>query len=363
MAVGATGGRRGARRLVRRSPIIADASSVPGRGAGRSDIIAAFPRDVRTAPLPLEALSPDPPLRPSLSGRVRVAIVGMLLVASTDVMLLRSSSRCSTTSAPSTPTRCGGCRYSIVGVFVLRGIGSYASEYGLAWIGSRVVYDLRCEACDHLLRLPTPFYDATLGGIPAVPDHVRRAADRGDGVRGDHRQHPQHADDRVHARLPAVSQLAAHADRVRHDSAARLLAAQDQAPHEAREHDGPGAHRRADARAGRGDRRAPDRQDLRRREVRERPAPRGRGQAAAVDGEAGGGVGARHADQPDHRLDRGRRDPVGRGPAERRRALRRRRFRHLPRRAAAPHEPAEDAVQRAGGHRSAGSRRRRASSR
>jgi subfamily B ATP-binding cassette protein MsbA len=41
----------------------------------------------------------------------------------------------------------------------------YASEYGLAWIGARVVYDLRCEACDHLLRLPTPFYDHSSAGF------------------------------------------------------------------------------------------------------------------------------------------------------------------------------------------------------
>ena len=52
----------------------------------------------------------------------------------------------------------------IVGVFFLRGIGSYVSEYGLAWIGSRVVFDLRCEASDHLLRMPTPFYDASSAG-------------------------------------------------------------------------------------------------------------------------------------------------------------------------------------------------------
>ena len=31
---------------------------------------------------------------------------------------------------------------AIIGVFVLRGVGSYISEYGLAWIGSRVVFDL-----------------------------------------------------------------------------------------------------------------------------------------------------------------------------------------------------------------------------
>src|SRR5207244_7324823 len=54
---------------------------------------------------------------------------------------------------------------AIVGVFVLRGIGSYISEYGLAWIGSRIVFDLRCEASDHLLRMPTSFYDATSAGF------------------------------------------------------------------------------------------------------------------------------------------------------------------------------------------------------
>jgi subfamily B ATP-binding cassette protein MsbA len=52
----------------------------------------------------------------------------------------------------------------IVAVFVLRGIGSYVSEYGLAWIGARVVFDLRCQASDHLLRMPTPFYDASSAG-------------------------------------------------------------------------------------------------------------------------------------------------------------------------------------------------------
>jgi subfamily B ATP-binding cassette protein MsbA len=46
----------------------------------------------------------------------------------------------------------------------LRGIGSYVSEYGLAWIGSRVVFDLRCQASDHLLRMPTPFFDASSAG-------------------------------------------------------------------------------------------------------------------------------------------------------------------------------------------------------
>ena len=98
-------------------------------------------------------------------GVFAVAIVGMMLVASTDVMLLKIVQPLLNNVGAIDADAMWWLPYSIVGVFVLRGIGSYASEYGLAWIGSRVVYDLRCEACDHLLRLPTPFYDATSAGF------------------------------------------------------------------------------------------------------------------------------------------------------------------------------------------------------
>ena len=93
------------------------------------------------------------------------AIVGMLLVASTDVMLLRIVQPLLNNIGTVDADAMWWLPFAIVGVFLLRGIGSYVSEYGLAWIGSRVVYDLRVEACDHLLRLPTPYYDATSAGF------------------------------------------------------------------------------------------------------------------------------------------------------------------------------------------------------
>ena len=89
----------------------------------------------------------------------------MLLVASTDVMLLRIVQPLLNNVGAVDVDSTWWLPFSIVGVFLLRGIGSYVSEYGLAWIGSRVVFDLRCEASDHLLRLPTPFYDATSAGF------------------------------------------------------------------------------------------------------------------------------------------------------------------------------------------------------
>jgi len=93
------------------------------------------------------------------------AILGMLLVASTDVMMLRIVQPLLNDMAAIDAESTWWLPFAIVGVFALRGIGSYASEYGLAWIGSRVVFDLRCEASDHLLRLPTPFYDASSAGF------------------------------------------------------------------------------------------------------------------------------------------------------------------------------------------------------
>src|SRR5262249_364495 len=92
------------------------------------------------------------------------AIAGMLLVASTDVMMLQIIQPLLNNMSALDAQTTRWLPLMLVGVFVLRGLGSYASEYGLAWIGSRVVFDLRCEASDHLLRLPSAFYDASSAG-------------------------------------------------------------------------------------------------------------------------------------------------------------------------------------------------------
>ena len=203
--------------------------------------------------------------------------------------------------------RCGGCRYSIVGVFVLRGIGSYVSEYGLAWIGSRVVFDLRCEACDHLLRLPTPFYDATSAGFllsRITFDAQQIAATASEAITVSIRNtltiafmlgyllylnwqltliafaampFVAFALRKIRRRLKRVSTMV-------QDRTGALTHALEEAI---------GAHRIVKVFGG-------------------EKYESGRLRAAAdklrlVDGEAGGGGGARHADQPDHRLDRGRR--------------------------------------------------------
>ena len=64
---------------------------------------------------------------------------------------------------------------AIVGIFVLRGMLTFGSSYLLAWVGNRVVLDLRAAMFARLVRLPARFF-----GRPRRPRTVRgRGAPRG----------------------------------------------------------------------------------------------------------------------------------------------------------------------------------------
>ncbi len=52
----------------------------------------------------------------------------------------------------------------LVGLFLVRGIAGFISTYGMAWMGRKVVNDLRDLMFHHLLRLPTTFYDNNSSG-------------------------------------------------------------------------------------------------------------------------------------------------------------------------------------------------------
>ena len=53
---------------------------------------------------------------------------------------------------------------AIVGIFLLRGILTFASSYLLNWVANRVVLDLRTAMFDRLLRLPARFFDDHTSG-------------------------------------------------------------------------------------------------------------------------------------------------------------------------------------------------------
>ena len=47
----------------------------------------------------------------------------------------------------------------ILAIFFVRGVASFMGTYAIAWVGNKVVMDLREEMFHKLLTLPTPFYD------------------------------------------------------------------------------------------------------------------------------------------------------------------------------------------------------------
>ena len=52
----------------------------------------------------------------------------------------------------------------IVGMFLVRGIASYASDYAIGWVANKVVMDLRNAMFGKLVRLPTYYYDTHTSG-------------------------------------------------------------------------------------------------------------------------------------------------------------------------------------------------------
>ncbi len=94
-----------------------------------------------------------------------IAVVGMIVVAAGDLMMAYLVIPLVNNFHNPDPLRTKLLPLAIVGVFLLRGIGSFVSEYGMAWTGHRVVYDLRRELIDKVLALPTPYYDTTSPGV------------------------------------------------------------------------------------------------------------------------------------------------------------------------------------------------------
>jgi len=93
-----------------------------------------------------------------------LAIVGMIIVAAGDVVMAYMVMPIIQRLQNPDPAMTVQLPLAVVGVFLLRGLGSFMSEYGMSWTGHRVVFDLRREMIDRLLSLPTPYYDAQSSG-------------------------------------------------------------------------------------------------------------------------------------------------------------------------------------------------------
>jgi subfamily B ATP-binding cassette protein MsbA len=94
-----------------------------------------------------------------------LAVFGMVVVAAGDLIMTIMVIPIVQSFQNPDPEKTKWLPLAIVGVFVLRGLGSYVSDYGMAYTGFRVVFDLRRALVDKLLKLPTPYYDMTPGGV------------------------------------------------------------------------------------------------------------------------------------------------------------------------------------------------------
>lgn len=57
------------------------------------------------------------------------------------------------------PKFAGAIPYLIVLVMLVRGLAEFISQFCMSWVGRWVVFDIRQQMFDHLLRLPVSFYD------------------------------------------------------------------------------------------------------------------------------------------------------------------------------------------------------------
>ncbi|MDO8705698.1 MAG: lipid A export permease/ATP-binding protein MsbA [Sulfuricaulis sp.] len=52
----------------------------------------------------------------------------------------------------------------IIGLFLVRGIANFVSQYSVSWVGRRVTFDIRNAIFTHLMHLPSGFYDMNATG-------------------------------------------------------------------------------------------------------------------------------------------------------------------------------------------------------
>jgi subfamily B ATP-binding cassette protein MsbA len=94
-----------------------------------------------------------------------LAVLGMVVVAGGDLVMAMLVIPIVNNFQNPDPAKTQWLPLAVVAVFLLRGLGSFVSEYGMAYTGHRVVFDLRCALVDKLLRLPTSYYDVTPSGV------------------------------------------------------------------------------------------------------------------------------------------------------------------------------------------------------
>ena len=95
-----------------------------------------------------------------------LSILAMVLVAATEPLfpaLMKPLLDGSFVSKD--PTTIRYIPFALVGLFLVRGLFGFASDYALNWVSNWVVLDLRAEMFGRLINLPTRYYDDASSGV------------------------------------------------------------------------------------------------------------------------------------------------------------------------------------------------------
>lgn len=108
-----------------------------------------------------------------------VGIVGMALFAVSDTTLIwLMKPLLNGTFINKDPFVIRWTPVALVFLFMVRGIAGYVSTYGMSWVGRQVIKSMRGELFEHILGLPTGFYDRMASGqlITLLTYHVEQVA-------------------------------------------------------------------------------------------------------------------------------------------------------------------------------------------
>jgi ATP-binding cassette, subfamily B, bacterial MsbA len=93
------------------------------------------------------------------------SIIGIAIVAASEVVLpIAIKPFLDGTFVQKDPFLMMWIPIGIVGIFFIRGVGAFLGAYASAWVGNKVVLDLRGEMFRKILQLPTSFFDNNMTG-------------------------------------------------------------------------------------------------------------------------------------------------------------------------------------------------------
>lgn len=94
-----------------------------------------------------------------------LAVIGMAVVAGTEAgMAWIIKPMLDGSFVEKDPDIIGWVWIAFLGIFIVRGVGGFVSNFGMGYVGRNIIRDMRQQMFTHLMRLPTAFYDQNSSG-------------------------------------------------------------------------------------------------------------------------------------------------------------------------------------------------------